>query len=283
MSGRSAARWRDGVPMALAVVVAHAAAITAAVHGLAAPRPEPLITPPSITGVLVAEASQKLVEAAPTREPDPEIIPEPLPPPPEPPPPPPPEPPPPPPPEPPPPPPPEPPPPEPPPPPPKPKPKPKPKPLPPVKAPPTERSVSVPEEPVPEPVAREPEPVVPVESPLPVAAAPPAPPAAPERREAAAAPPVAPPISDAAHLRNPAPVYPTRSRRLGEEGRVVLELLILADGRVGEIKVKRSSGFAALDQSALDAVRRWNFVPARRGDEPIPYRYELPVVFSLRS
>lgn len=64
---------------------------------------------------------------------------------------------------------------------------------------------------------------------------------------------------------------------------MVLELLILADGRVGEIKVKQTSGHQALDRAALDAVRRWNFVPAKRGDEPIPYRYELPVVFSLRS
>ena len=64
---------------------------------------------------------------------------------------------------------------------------------------------------------------------------------------------------------------------------MVLELLVRADGRVGEIKVKRTSGHAALDKSALDAVRHWKFVPAKRGDEPIPYRYELPVVFSLRS
>src|SRR5690606_28436590 len=242
-----------------------------ALRGLGVVEPEPVITPPAITGVLVAEASRKLAEAPPAPTPppappprempkaDPEVVPPPPPPQPEPepapPPPPTPEP--------------------------QPRPRPKPERAPPVKAPPTERSVTVPEEP---PVAQEPAPAPapPQPAPPPVAAAPsPAPPA--PAPAPTPAPPVAPPISDAAHLNNPAPVYPTRSRRLGEEGRVVLEVLILPNGRVGEIKVKQTSGYAALDEAALEAVRRWKFVPAKRGDEPIPYRYELPVIFSLRS
>ncbi len=283
--GLGRARWRDGIPAALAVVVLHAAAGVAALRGLGVVEPEPVITPPAITGVLVAEASRKLAETPPAPTPappppprelpkaDPEVVPPPPPPPkPEPAPEPPPKP-------------------EPapkpvPPPKPKPKPKPRPKPdpVPPVKAPPTQRSVTVPEEPA--PVAQEPAPA-PVPPPAPPPPAPPpvaaAPATAPAPPAPAPAPPVAPPISDAAHLNNPAPVYPTRSRRLGEEGRVVLEVLILPNGRVGEIKVKRTSGHAALDQAALEAVQRWKFVPAKRGDEAIPYRYELPVIFSLRS
>lgn len=278
-AGSRRTRWRDGIPAAFAVLVLHAVAGVAALRGLGVVEPEPVITPPAITGVLVAEASRKLAEAPPAPTPppappprempkaDPEVVPPPPPPPPKP---------------------------EPepaPPPPPKPEPKPEPKPkprprpkperAPPVKAPPTERSVTVPEEP---PVAQEPAPAPapPQPAPPPVAAAPsPAPPA--PAPAPTPAPPVAPPISDAAHLNNPAPVYPTRSRRLGEEGRVVLEVLILPNGRVGEIKVKQTSGYAALDEAALEAVRRWKFVPAKRGDEPIPYRYELPVIFSLRS
>lgn len=151
----------------------------------------------------------------------------------------------------------------------KPRPKPVPKPVPqskptePVPAgPPSERAVSEP-------------PAVP--SP-PLAAAAPAAAPAPRAPE-----PVVPPHSDASHLSNPAPVYPRLSRRMAEEGRVFIDVYILPDGTVGEIRLKQSSGYPRLDQAALDAVRQWRYVPARRGGEPIPYWYVQPVVFSLSS
>jgi protein TonB len=159
---------------------------------------------------------------------------------------------------------------------PKPEPKPQPKPKvrpkptpPPPKAPPSERAVSAPP----------PEPPAPARSSEPVAAsAPPAP--APVAREAAPAP-VQPPRSDAAHLNNPAPRYPAMSRRMGEQGRVLFDVHILPDGSVGEIKLKKSSGYARLDEAALEAVRRWRYVPAKRGDTPIPFWYVQPVTFAL--
>jgi len=89
------------------------------------------------------------------------------------------------------------------------------------------------------------------------------------------------PRTDASHLNNPKPVYPAASRRAGEQGRVLLSVYILPDGSVGEIKLKQSSGHPRLDQSALDAVRRWRYVPAKRGNEPIPYWYVQPIAFSL--
>lgn len=112
-------------------------------------------------------------------------------------------------------------------------------------------------------------------------AASPSPAPAPEPATGPAA--VTPPRTDAAHLDNPAPQYPTVSRRFGEEGRVLFDVYILPDGRVGEIKLRRSSGHARLDEAALDAVRRWRYVPARRGNEPIPYWYVQPIAFSLNS
>jgi protein TonB len=118
----------------------------------------------------------------------------------------------------------------------------------------------------------------PATDPAPLVAAP-APQA--EAREAPQA--VTPPRSDAAHLNNPPPPYPSLSRRLREEGRVVLDVYILADGRVGETRLRRSSGHPRLDEAALDAVRRWRYVPARRGDEPIPFWYVQPVDFRLDS
>ncbi|MFO7640677.1 MAG: energy transducer TonB [Candidatus Competibacteraceae bacterium] len=58
-----------------------------------------------------------------------------------------------------------------------------------------------------------------------------------------------PPRVDASHLNNPAPVYPAPSRRLREEGRVLLDVYILPDGSVGQIRLRASSGFRRLDQS----------------------------------
>ena len=145
----------------------------------------------------------------------------------------------------------------------------KPKPLPPPpNAPPSERAIAAP------PPAPQPEAAPPPAGP----AAPPAPPAPPEPPAPA---PVVPPRSDASHLNNPAPAYPNVSRRLGEQGRVLFDVYILPDGTVGEIKLKRSSGYTRLDDAALAAVRAWRYVPARRGDMPIPYWYVQPITFAL--
>lgn len=116
-----------------------------------------------------------------------------------------------------------------------------------------------------------------------IAPAPPAASPAPQAEAKEVAQAVTPPRSDAAHLNNPPPPYPSLSRRLREEGRVVLDVYILADGRVGETRLRRSSGHPRLDEVALDAVRRWRYVPARRGDEPIPFWYVQPVDFRLDS
>lgn len=93
--------------------------------------------------------------------------------------------------------------------------------------------------------------------------------------------PVTPPRVDANNLNNPAPAYPSLSRRLRESGTVLLEILILPDGSVGEIKVKESSGYRRLDDTAIKAVRQWTYIPAKRGDEAIAYWYVQPLEFSL--
>ena len=107
----------------------------------------------------------------------------------------------------------------------------------------------------------------------------------PENRDRAAneGAPVTQPRIDAGHLNNPAPVYPALSRRLGEQGRVLLDVLILPDGSVGEMRLKSSSGFPRLDAAALSAVRRWRYQPARRGSTPIAYWYVQPIIFSLHN
>lgn len=147
--------------------------------------------------------------------------------------------------------------------------------LPPVKnAPPSEKAITQPEV-VETPVKVEATPQMPVAEPTPPVVAASAKPT-PEPVEE-----VTPPRSDAAHLNNPDPNYPAMSKRLGEQGRVLLDVYILANGTVGEIRLKQSSGFSRLDQAALQAVKQWRYQPARRGQQAIDFWYVQPLSFTL--
>lgn len=81
--------------------------------------------------------------------------------------------------------------------------------------------------------------------------------------------------------RNSPPVYPRVARQRGWQGVSVLEVRVDVDGRVLELRVVESSGFAALDRAALDAVRDWRFEPARQGGLAIESRVEVPIVWRL--
>ena len=80
---------------------------------------------------------------------------------------------------------------------------------------------------------------------------------------------------------NPIPEYPIPSRRRREEGIVLLDVAVDADGKPSSISLNRSSGYPLLDRAALDAVRRWTFEPARAGGVPMFSRVVVPVRFSL--
>jgi protein TonB len=83
------------------------------------------------------------------------------------------------------------------------------------------------------------------------------------------------------YLSNPKPDYPEEAKRLHEEGVVLLDVLVDANGRAGEVSVSSSSGFAVLDNAAVQAVRRWIFEPARTGGVAVSSRVKVPVRFSL--
>ncbi|WAV88564.1 energy transducer TonB [Oxalobacter aliiformigenes] len=89
------------------------------------------------------------------------------------------------------------------------------------------------------------------------------------------------PYGGAGSSGNPKPPYPAVSRRMGEEGVVVLSVMIEADGTVSDVKLKHSSGFPRLDASALKTVRHWRYVPARKNGRPVAFRYVQPIRFSL--
>lgn len=89
------------------------------------------------------------------------------------------------------------------------------------------------------------------------------------------------PRFDADYLSNPKPPYPIASRKLREEGTVYLRVQVDTDGRALKVELKKSSGVSRLDQSALDTVVQWRFVPARRGNVQITSWVVVPIVFSL--
>lgn len=82
---------------------------------------------------------------------------------------------------------------------------------------------------------------------------------------------------------NPLPHYPIAARRRGIEGSLVLDVLVTPEGSPRAVAVARSSGSALLDEAALEAVRRWRFRPARRGNEPVEGRVSVPIAFRLVS
>lgn len=89
------------------------------------------------------------------------------------------------------------------------------------------------------------------------------------------------PSSKADYLNNPPPAYPAISRRLGEQGQVVIAALISKDGVASQTRVEQSSGFQRLDQAALETVRRWRFVPGRRAGVAQDMWFRIPISFSL--
>ncbi len=113
--------------------------------------------------------------------------------------------------------------------------------------------------------------------PAPVVVAPPPQPAP------VAAAPVIPPNFNADYLDNPPPVYPALSRRMGEQGKVMLRVLVNAKGTADKVELRSSSGSGRLDDAALDSVKRWRFVPAKQGDQPVAAWVLIPITFSLKG
>lgn len=82
---------------------------------------------------------------------------------------------------------------------------------------------------------------------------------------------------------NVPPVYPEIARIKGYEGIVLVAAEILPDGRVGNMKIRKSSGYSILDQSAIEAVKPWKFEPAKKSGQPFAVWVELPIKFVLQD
>ncbi len=95
--------------------------------------------------------------------------------------------------------------------------------------------------------------------------------------------PVEPPRFNADYLANPAPAYPPISRRTGEQGRVLLRVHVTAAGQPAQVALHKSSGYARLDETAVETVRNWKFVPARHGSHAVEAWVIVPIQFSLKG
>jgi len=82
---------------------------------------------------------------------------------------------------------------------------------------------------------------------------------------------------------NPPPKYPKAARKAGYQGKVLLEVLVTREGSPKEIKVRESSGYKVLDEAAVEAVQKWKFVPAKRGEVFLEEWVWVPIRFSLEE
>ena len=80
---------------------------------------------------------------------------------------------------------------------------------------------------------------------------------------------------------NTLPAYPPLARLRGYQGETVLSVEVLADGRVGQIGISRSTGHEILDRTALEAVRSWRFCPGRSEGRPVTMSVAVPFRFVL--
>ncbi|MCP5270516.1 MAG: energy transducer TonB [Burkholderiaceae bacterium] len=118
--------------------------------------------------------------------------------------------------------------------------------------------------------------------PVPVAPAPPAPPAPP----AAAVPPPPPrtiPPSAIQYAVLPDIVYPSASRRLGEQGLVVVAVYMDTAGVPQQVQVVQSSGFDRLDRAAVAGVRTARFKPYTENGQPLAGWARIPIPFELEN
>lgn len=138
------------------------------------------------------------------------------------------------------------------------------------------------EKPLPMPVVRE----LAEQAPqvVPVSAAPPPPQVAAASPRVSAAPvPDTEPDFKASYLKNPRPAYPMVARKMGWEGRVILNVEVLAEGACGGVNVFRSSGREVLDNAAISTVKSWRFIPARHAGRAVTQWFKVPINFSLED
>lgn len=83
-------------------------------------------------------------------------------------------------------------------------------------------------------------------------------------------------------LNNPPTHYPRIAQTRQWEGTVILEIRVLASGEAGEVKIVQSSGHEILDESAVEQVKAWHFIPAHKGDKSVDDWVRVPITFKFK-
>ena len=92
---------------------------------------------------------------------------------------------------------------------------------------------------------------------------------------------IEPPRFGVSYLNNPAPDYPPMSRRIGEEGRVLMKVLVTEEGSAAHVEIEKTSGSERLDKAAMAAVIQWRFIPAKKNNQPLSAYVLVPIKFAL--
>jgi protein TonB len=82
---------------------------------------------------------------------------------------------------------------------------------------------------------------------------------------------------------SPKPPYPLTAFKAKQEGKVVLELEVLEDGAVGQVRLAQSSTVESLDESALATVKKWRYSPAQKGGQIVKQWIRVSILFELKS
>jgi len=85
------------------------------------------------------------------------------------------------------------------------------------------------------------------------------------------------------YAHNPKPHYPAVAKRRGWQGKVLLRVKVSAQGLSDAVAVERSSGHEMLDDAAVEAVKNWRFIPAKRGNTPVASSVIVPIAFTLTN
>lgn len=85
------------------------------------------------------------------------------------------------------------------------------------------------------------------------------------------------------YAHNPKPDYPMIAKSRGWQGKVMLRVQVTTDGKSESVAIEHSSGHEILDESAVEAVKQWQFIPAKRGETPVSSSVIVPIIFTLRE
>ena len=80
---------------------------------------------------------------------------------------------------------------------------------------------------------------------------------------------------------NPRPPYPPAAFVARIEGRVIVKVHVMSNGKPAEVQLLQTSGSALLDKSALDTISRWELQPARQNGQAIDQWIEIPIHFRV--